>query len=531
MTPSRPPHRHALTDRRDAVATPWLTPAAREILVAMPGQPTEITKRDAGVASAGCGAIERRVSEGGHVADDGAHEREIATSNAPDHEIAPGGAAAAPDAAVSATRPRAISKPAIARHSIRPRVVIAGGGVAGLETLLALNALVNDRFDITIVEPELKFVNRSMSVLQPFKDHRVRGVGMQAAVDEYGAQWLRRTVDRVEHAKREVVTRDGIRLPYEMLVLAIGARRPERKWPPPGGLLTFEDGRDGPDYRLLLHHLRSGRVNRLAFVKPPGPSWPLPLYDLALLTAADCADHGRSSVALSLITPEPEPLGIFGAHVSAAIRKMLDDAGIALFTSSLAVRTRSGWLDLNPGERRISVDRVVTEPHLTGPRLRGVPCDRDGFIHTDRYCRLPRMEGVFAAGDATAFPIKQGGLAAQQADVVAEVIASSVDTDIRPQPFRPVLRGALRTGGAARYLRADISGGAGDDSTISTEPLWWPPNKLCGRYLAPYLSRQVDDAADVMPHEDLAISAEIAIGDDASKARRTMGELADLPSR
>jgi len=475
-------------------------------------------------------AVERWVNEGGHVADDAVLEREIAATNARDHETAPGGAAAAPNGAISATAPRAFSKPAIAQRPIRPRVVIAGGGVAGLETLLALHALAKDRVDITIVEPELKFVNRSMAVLQPFKGHRVHGVRMQDAVDECGARWLRRTVDRVEHAQREVVTRDGIRLPYDMLVLAVGARRPERRWPPADGLLTFQDGRDGPDYRLLLHHLRTARVNRLAFVRPPGPTWPLPLYDLALLTAADCADHGRSDAALSLITPEPEPLGIFGARVSAAIRKMLDDAGIALFTSSVGIPTRSGWLGLNPGKRRIPVDRVVTEPRLTGPRLRGVPCDRDGFIHTDLYCRVPGMEGVFAAGDATVFPIKQGGLAAQQADVVAELIASSVDPDIRPQPFRPVLRGALRTGGVARYLRADISGGAGDDSTISTEPLWWPPNKLGGRYLAPYLSRQVDDAADVMPQEDLAIRGEIVVAQGASDARRDE-VLADVPSR
>jgi sulfide:quinone oxidoreductase len=366
-------------------------------------------------------------------------------------------------------------------------VVIAGGGTAGLETLLALHALAEGRVDITIVEPELKFVNRSIAVLQPFKDHRVRGVRMPDVVDQCGARWLRRTVDRVEHPQREVVTRDGIRLPYDLLVLAIGARRPEREWSAPDGVLTFQDGRDGPDYRLLLHHLRTGRVNRLAFVRPPGPSWPLPLYELALLTAADCADHGRSHAELSLITPEPEPLGIFGAQVSAAIRKLLDDAGVRLFTGSVGAPRRAGWLELEPGRRRIPVDRVVTEPRLIGPRLRGVACDRDGFIHTDLYCRLPGMEGVFAAGDATVFPIKQGGLAAQQADVVAEMIASSVDPDIRPQPFRPVLRGALKTDGGTRYLRADISGSAGDDSTISSQPLWWPPNKLSARYLAPYL--------------------------------------------
>ncbi len=106
---------------------------------------------------------------------------------------------------------------------------------------------------------------------------------------------------------------------------------------------------------------------------------------------------------------------------------------------------------------------------------------------------------MFAAGDATTFPVKHGGLAAQQADAVAEAIAASVGVDIDPQPFHPILRGVLLTGGPERYLRADISGGAGDDSTISSEALWWPPNKLAGRYLAPYLSHQTGDAADVMP--------------------------------
>jgi hypothetical protein len=91
-----------------------------------------------------------------------------------------------------------------------------------------------------------------------------------------------------------------------------------------------------------------------------------------------------------------------------------------------------------------------------------------------------------AAGDATASPIKRGGPAAQQADAVAEVIASSVGAEIDPQPFRPILRGLLRTGGPARYLRADISGEADDDSTISAATLWWPPDKIVGRYLAPY---------------------------------------------
>jgi sulfide:quinone oxidoreductase len=241
----------------------------------------------------------------------------------------------------------------------------------------------------------------------------------------------------------------------------------------------------------------------VAFVKPAGASWPLPLYDLALMTAAECAKHDRADVELSLITPEEEPLGMFGAPASAAVARLLDERGVSLYTSSFGVSGRAGSLEVSPGGRRLAVDRIVTEPRLVGPRLRGIPSGRDGFIHTDPHGRLPSREGVYAAGDATAFPIKQGGLAAQQADAVAEAIAASVGVDIDPQPFRPVLRGVLLTGAAARYLRADISGCVGDDSVISRDAPWWPPNKLSARYLAPYLSLQTGEAADVMPQRQL----------------------------
>jgi sulfide:quinone oxidoreductase len=119
-------------------------------------------------------------------------------------------------------------------------------------------------------------------------------------------------------------------------------------------------------------------------------------------------------------------------------------------------------------------------------------------MEVDATGRLAGFDDVFAAGDATNFPIKQGGLAAQQADAVAEAIAAAVGADIDPQPFRPVLRGLLLTGGSPRFLRADISGMGGDDSVFSSEPLWSPPNKLSAHYLAPYLSNQVGEAADIV---------------------------------
>src|SRR5215208_231965 len=110
----------------------------------------------------------------------------------------------------------------------RRHVLIAGGGVAGLETLLALRAMAGDRLDITILAPELKFVNRSMSAQQPFKVQRGRVFRLEDTAAELGAHWHRGALYRVIHAQHRVVTRDRDSLSYDMLVLALGAR-PDRE--------------------------------------------------------------------------------------------------------------------------------------------------------------------------------------------------------------------------------------------------------------------------------------------------------------
>jgi sulfide:quinone oxidoreductase len=372
----------------------------------------------------------------------------------------------------------------------RRHVLIAGGGVAGLETLLALRALAGDRLDITILAPELKFVNRSMSAQQPFKVQRGRGFRLEDTAAELGAHWHRGALDRVVHAQHRAVTRDRESLRYDMLVLALGAR-PQREWQTEG-VLTYRGGRDGPNYRMLLRQLREGRIEKVAFVKPAGASWPLPLYDLALMTAAECAAHDRPDVELSLITPEEEPLAIFGIRASAAISTILSESGVTLHTRSYGQPGPPGRLDISPGHRSLAVDRVVTEPRLVGPSLRGIPSGHEGFIHTDAHGRVPGVDDVFAAGDATTFPVKQGGLAAQQADAVAEAIAALAGADVQPQPFRPVLRGVLLTGRGQAWLRK-VTNGDAPDGEAQRRALFWPPTKIAGRYLSPYLN-ELDEA-------------------------------------
>ena len=93
---------------------------------------------------------------------------------------------------------------------------------------------------------------------------------------------------------------------------------------------------------------------------------------------------------------------------------------------------------------------------------------------------LEGTAAVYAAGDCTQFPLKQGGIATQQADAVATAIAADVGAVSESPPVSPVIRGLLLTGLTPRYLRSDISTG---QSVVDTEPLLWPPAKIVGRYL------------------------------------------------
>jgi sulfide:quinone oxidoreductase len=149
---------------------------------------------------------------------------------------------------------------------------------------------------------------------------------------------------------------------------------------------------------------------------------------------------------------------------------------------------KPGLVTINEGDRRVEVDRVVALPQLYGPSIPGVPGGAEGgFIAIDDHCRVIGLENVFAAGDATDFPLKFGGVAAQQADTAAEAIAALAGASVEPQPFDPVLHAVLLGADKPLYLSAHFTGGHGSSSQISEEPSWSPPVKIAAKYLAPYL--------------------------------------------
>jgi sulfide:quinone oxidoreductase len=368
------------------------------------------------------------------------------------------------------------------------RVIVAGGGVAAIEAMLALRDIAGDRVSMTLVAPQEDFHYRPLAVGEPFALGEALKVPLATVARDLGAELRHGTLAGVDADAHTATLESGETLSYDALLVAVGARRVAALH----HAKTFRGQEDSESMHGLLQDIEGGYSKRIAFVVPAGVVWALPIYELALMVAARAFELSLTGVELTIVTPEESPLAIFGPAASDELTRVLTEAGITLETSSRAELPGSGTVVLHPHGRVIEVDRIVALPVTTPIPIEGLPRDRDGFVPVDSHGNVQGADDVYAAGDGTWFPVKQGGLACQQADAAAESIAAQAGVDIEPTPFRPILRGKLLTGSRPLYMRNDISGTAGDESKSSEHILWWPPGKVAGAYLAPYLSARAE---------------------------------------
>jgi sulfide:quinone oxidoreductase len=372
------------------------------------------------------------------------------------------------------------------------RVIVAGGGVAALETVLALADLAPDRTDVTVIAPNGEFVYRPMTVREPFAYGAAQRYPLASIVNDAGATLLSDELAWVDPGTQTIHTKGGQELPYDALMLALGASAHPRY----EHALTIDDSHMDETMRGLIQDVEEGYVKRLAFVSPGRMAWPLPLYELALMTAGRAFDM-NVELAVTIVSPEDTPLAVFGANASLAVSKLLQKAHIVSVNSAYAEVPSSKEVVINPGDRHLHVDRVIALPELYGPAVRGIPLTTHGFIRVDRHGRLLDAGPIYAAGDAVDFPVKHGGISAQQADAAAQAIAAAAGAHVTPEPFTPVIRGMLLTDGDPVYLTAKITGGHGFSSEITDTPTWSPAAKIAARYLAPCLEEY--DSAHAAP--------------------------------
>jgi sulfide:quinone oxidoreductase len=387
------------------------------------------------------------------------------------------------------------------------RVLVAGGGIAALEVLAGLRTLAGERVQATLLAPDRAFSYSPLSTAVPFTFRTERTRPLDGLAGGLGANFVPDGLAQVDEARGRVLTQKGDFLPYEVLVLAVGARVEH------GGPATFWQRGPAGQAQLarLLHELEAGTTRSVAFVVPHRAGWPVDAYELALV-ASVAARRGAAGTKVSVLTAETAPLEAFGAAAAEAVRTELaraevelvtgvevsvpearDEAGRDAFSSTvarLAGRARRPEshtqlvLRLRPGSS-VAVDRALFLPAVHGPAIAGTAHDPSGFIPVDEHARASGQNDVYAAGDATALALKHSTSASAQGTAAAEAIAAAAGADVDPQPWRPMLYGILA-------LPPHFPGPPGSPWLRNGEPvthcLWWPPGHVAGRHLAPYLA-------------------------------------------
>lgn len=364
------------------------------------------------------------------------------------------------------------------------RVLIVGAGVGGLEAALALEDLAGALLEVELRDSRDEFVFRPFTVGEPYGAVRSFRYGLEDLSLRCGASFRRNAVDSVDPERAEVTLDDGGRRSYDHLIVATGARLREAV----PGAVTFWGASEGA-VSEVVDDLRAGRLHHLVFTMSAGYSWALPLYEMALFAATELEKAGNGETRLTVVTPEDVPLEVFGRRAAAQVAALLDERGIRVVAGTHPVKFEQGRLLVAPA-RDVEADAVISLPRFEGLAPPGIPRNDEGFVCVDEHCRVSGLERVYAVGDVTTFPVKQGALTTQQADAAAEAIAAAAGAAVDPKPFDPVLRGVLWTGRRPRYLYGRPTGGHGETSSFSEQPEGpLSEGKLTARYLTPLVDR------------------------------------------
>lgn len=358
-------------------------------------------------------------------------------------------------------------------------IVIAGGGVAAIEAVLALRASGRPDLSLTLVSASPSFHLPPLSALKPFARGHSGDVSLAEFMHAQDGRFIEHRVASVEPARRALVLEDGAELPYDELIVAVGGQ--------PVKGTDRGTGFDPDAYNTvtgIASDLELGWAGSVAVVLPDGPSWPLPGYEIALQLAQQLGGAEAARGHVHLFIPTEEPLEAFGAVVSQRVREALAQAGVTLHAGTAARVVRTGLVERSGGLPPVPVDRVLAMPRIVGPAIPGLPQDEDGFIVVDDLARVAGTAHVHAAGDGTTQPLKFGAIACQQADVAVADLLAVRGLAPAPAPLAPLLDARLVAGDQEVALHHDPSG-------ANRPPIAWPAGgKIAGRYLTPWVEAQ-----------------------------------------
>src|SRR5262249_12082426 len=242
------------------------------------------------------------------------------------------------------------------------------------------------------LEPAAEFVFRPMAIAEAFARGRGQRITMQEIASHAGARLLHARLTSADDERRPAPVDERQPGPHDALLVGVGAGSE----PVYRNAITWTPDTDPELFGGLRRDIEDGYAKSVAFVVPPGVAWPLPAYELALMTAWEADGMGQGDVQVTVVTPEDAPLAAFGSAGSAAVSADLDEAGVEVETNAyVEERQDPHRFVVQPGDRTLDARRVVALPCAVGPAIGGIQADDRGFIQVDRHGKVDACERVW----------------------------------------------------------------------------------------------------------------------------------------
>jgi sulfide:quinone oxidoreductase len=330
--------------------------------------------------------------------------------------------------------------------SARPRVVVVGGGFAGLEASFLVRMRLHDAVDMTLVSDRDSWVFKPNSIYIPFgAEPDSLLVPLDEPLKKRHISFLESRVREVDPDGKHVAFEDGTSLPYDFLVLATGSgMRPEEI---PGLAERAESiwtSEEMLSLRRALDSLREraarGEEQEVLFLVPPNNKCAGPLYEMVFMLETWLRrENVRDKVSITYSTYERTYIQAFGPRLHEVVTAEFLERGIEGHTEEVVEAVAEGEARYAGGVTRHFDTLISFPPYISAVTYDGLPADDRGFLRTQLETRqVIGHPDIYAPGDAGDFPVKQAFLAFLQADAVAEHIAGQVEGRAPRVAFDPV---------------------------------------------------------------------------------------------
>ncbi len=385
----------------------------------------------------------------------------------------------------------------------RPRIVVAGGGFAGLETAFLLHHRLHGDVDITLVSDKDRFLFRPNTIYIPFGlDAAELEIPLNHPTQRQHIKFVQDRVVGVDVPGHRLELEHGS-VAYDKLVIATGAgMRPEEV----PGLAEYGGTIWTPQDMLRLRQTvervvergRAGRATTVLFLVPPNNKCSGPLYEIVFMLETHLRRHdARSEIKIVWASAEHAYIQAFGPKIHEVVSKDFGERGIEGHLEHVVQEVTAAQVRFANGAV-IDYDELISfPPYIAAVTYEGLPSDDRGFLRTHPETRA--VEGtrdIYAPGDAGDFPVKQAFLAFLQADATAEAIAAEVHgNETARGQFDPVSMCVMEQFDKATFAQVplrvtgiadrpvEVRPNAGDDYKVGSGPVWRLGKKLLGLYL------------------------------------------------